>query len=124
MPKQHVLLDFEVSKLPKEKLYLVGRSIFEDAFTCNILELILHQRDLGILGQHLHLLQDAVNAAKNGNAFSQKITHLIESGVPVSAQKEDIMARGNFNVVQGVEILSYEDLIDLIFDSEKICSDI
>ena len=107
-----------------QKLYIVGRSIFEDYFTRNIVDMLLLQVELNIHDQHLHLIQDAVISAKKGNSLASKITTLIEKGVRVSVQKEDVLARGNFDLIPGVEINDYDALVDLIFDCEKICSNI
>ncbi|MHA1681484.1 MAG: DsrH/TusB family sulfur metabolism protein [Promethearchaeota archaeon] len=106
------------------KLYLIGRSLCEDALACNMLDMILLQASLKITGQHVHFLQDAVIAARDGSTFQKKLRDLMGAGVTISVQKEDVDARGQFPLVEGIKILTYGDAVDLIFHSQKLCSNI
>ena len=105
-------------------MYLIGRSPAEDPFTRYLLDTIVMQAKAGKTNQHVHLLQDGVLAAKKGSTWESRVIQLLDNGVKVTIQSEDVRARGNFKVPDGANLIVYSDVIDAIFDSERICSDI
>ena len=107
-----------------KKLYLVGRSLCNDQLTCNMLDMILLQKKLGITGQTIHLLQDGVTAAKKNGLFHDQMQKIINAGVTVTVQEEDLLARGDFPLIKGISKVNYSGTIDLIFQNEGICSNI
>nr|MDO8110710.1 DsrH/TusB family sulfur metabolism protein [Candidatus Sigynarchaeota archaeon] len=105
-------------------VYLIGRSPAEDPFTRHLLDSIVIQAKAGTAGQHIHLMQDGVLAAKRGSTWESRIIQLLDNHVAVTIQVEDVRARGNFGVPEGAKMISYHEAIDVIFDSERILSDI
>lgn len=105
-------------------LYLIGRSPAEDPFTRVLIDTILIIAKNGASGQHVHLLQDGVLAARKEGTWVSRIVQLLDQGVKVTVQEEDVRARGNFEIPSDARKISYSDVIDIIFESERICSDI
>jgi sulfur relay protein TusB/DsrH len=109
--------------LMKTNLYLVGRSPADDPFTRILLDAIVLQAKNGAKDVHVHLLQDGVLAAKKGYTWESRVIQLIDNNVLVTVQAEDVQARGSFETTDGAKKVSYGDVIDAIFDSERVCSD-
>ena len=105
-------------------LYLIGRSPAEDPFTRVLIDTILVLAKNGATGQHVHLLQDGVLAARKEGTWVSRILQMLDQGVAVTVQEEDIRARGGFEIPDGARKISYADVIDVIFESERTCSDI
>ncbi len=108
----------------KTNLYLIGRSPADDPFTRMLLDAIVLQTKNGAKDVHVHLLQDGVLAAKKGYTWESRIIQLLDNGVLVTVQSEDVLARGSFETTDGAKKASYGDIIDAIFDAERVCSDI
>ncbi|MEX2681892.1 MAG: DsrH/TusB family sulfur metabolism protein [Candidatus Sigynarchaeota archaeon] len=108
----------------KTNLYLVGRSPANDTFTRLLLDAIVLRARNGEKNVHVHLLQDGVLVAKKGYTWESRVIQLLDNGVLVTVQMEDVQARGNFETTNGVKKVPYGDVIDAIFDSERVCSDI
>nr|MDO8117769.1 DsrH/TusB family sulfur metabolism protein [Candidatus Sigynarchaeota archaeon] len=109
-----------------KKLYLAGNLACEHCHGGGIINLLMLQQESGISGsdQHVHLIQDAVVIAKVGNILESSVKQLLRGGTRISVQQEDIKARGSFQLIDGIDVVSYHGLIDLIFELEKICSSI
>jgi sulfur relay protein TusB/DsrH len=105
-------------------LYLIGRSPAEDPFTRVLIDTILVLAKNGATGLHVHLLQDGVLAARNEGTWVSRILQMLDQSVAVTVQEEDVRARGSFEIPDGAAKISYAEMIDVIFESEKICSDI
>lgn len=105
-------------------LYLIGRSPANDGFTRLLLDSIVLQAKNGAKNVHVHLLQDGVLAAKKGYTWESRVIQLLDNGVLVTVQSEDVQARGSFETTIGAKLVSYGDVVDAIFDSERVCSDI
>jgi sulfur relay protein TusB/DsrH len=105
-------------------IYLIGRSPAEDPFTRALVDTILVLAKNGAMKQHVHLLQDGVLAARKEGTWVSRILQMLDQGVKVTVQEEDVRARGNFEIPEDVVKISYPDVIDAIFDAERICSDI
>jgi sulfur relay protein TusB/DsrH len=108
----------------KANLYLIGRSPADDPFTRILLDAIVLQAKSGAKDVHVHLLQDGVLAAKKGYTWESRVIQLVDNGVLVTVQVEDIQARGNFETTDGSKKVSYGDVINAVFDSARVCSDI
>ncbi len=105
-------------------LYLIGRSPASDNYTRLLLDSIVLQAKNGAKNVQVHLLQDGVLAAKKGYTWESRVIQLLDNGVLVTLQAEDVQARGSFETTDGAKKASYGDVIDAIFDSERVCSDI
>ncbi|HME53634.1 MAG TPA: DsrH/TusB family sulfur metabolism protein [Candidatus Lokiarchaeia archaeon] len=103
-------------------LYLIGRSPAEDPFTRVLVDTILVLAKNGATGLHVHLLQDGVLAARKQGTWVSRILQMLDLSVVVTVQEEDVRARGSFELPEGCQKISYADIIDAIFDSERICS--
>ncbi len=108
----------------KTNLYLIGRSPADDPFTRMLLDAIVLKAKNGAKDVHVHLLQDGVLAAKKGYTWESRIIQLLDNGVLVTVQSEDVLARGSFETTDGAKKASYGDTVDAIFDAERVCSDI
>ncbi len=108
----------------KTNLYLVGRSPANDTFTRMLLDAIVLRAKNGEKDVHVHLLQDGVLTAKKGYTWESRVIQLLDNGALVTVQAEDVQARGCFDTTDGVKKASYGDVIDAIFGSERVCSDI
>jgi sulfur relay protein TusB/DsrH len=125
LPARDARSDFNVGdKIMKSNLYLVGHSPASDPFTRHLLDaIVLHARN-GAKNMHVHLLQDGVLAAKKGYTWESRIIQLLDNGVLVTLQEEDVRARGNFETTEGSKKVSYGDVIDAMFDAERLLSNI
>jgi sulfur relay protein TusB/DsrH len=125
LPARDARSGFNVGdKIMKSNLYLVGRSPASDPFTRHLLDAIVLHAKNEAKNVHVHLLHDGVLAAKKGYTWESRIMQLLDNGVLVTLQEEDVRARGNFETTEGSKKVSYGDVINAIFDSECLCSDI
>lgn len=88
--------------------------IFKKFFDLNflsIVETLRNKEEVTVI-----LFQDAIYLALKNTEYSTAITHVVEEGVKFYLLKKDVEKRGILlNLIPNVELINYDQFIDLLF---------
>lgn len=108
--------------VPRRVLFLAGRSLSTLPPTGSVPDLV--HRLLATPGDnleiHLHLMEDAVLAARRGSWFEDTLRDFIARGVAITVQVEDVRARGSFPLVDGIGAIDLGGSVDLVFACDAV----
>jgi tRNA 2-thiouridine synthesizing protein B len=105
-------------------VYLVGHSARQETHLKNILPIVSAQqidggKDVGIV-----LMQDGVIGTSKRGTVPEPISNLITMNIPVHVLAPDMKARGidPDEAIDGVDVIEYNGLVDILAESDKIIS--
>lgn len=105
-------------------VYLVGHSSRQEAHLKNIVLLAGTQygdggKDVGIV-----LMQDGVIGTSKRGTVPKPIANLITMNIPVHVLAPDMKARGidPGEAINGVDVIDYDGLVDILAESDRIIS--
>jgi sulfur relay protein TusB/DsrH len=104
-------------------VYLVGHSVRQESQLENIIPLVDVQHESG-KNVGIVLMQDGVIGTSRLGTVPETLKYFFEMDIPVHALAPDMKARGiNPDLaIDKVEIIDYDDLVDILIDSDKIVS--
>ena len=104
-------------------VYLVGHSARQECQLENIIPLVDVQHEAG-KNVGIVLMQDGVIGTSRLGTVPETLKYFIEMDIPVHVLAEDLKARGiNPDLaIDKVDVINYEDLVDILADSGRIVS--
>ncbi|MEX2684987.1 MAG: DsrH/TusB family sulfur relay protein [Candidatus Sigynarchaeota archaeon] len=104
-------------------VYLVGHSARQECQLENIIPIVDSQyesgKDVGIV-----LMQDGVIGTSKRGTVPDTFNYFTEMDIPVHVLAPDLKARGinPGQLIDKVDVITYEDLVDILVESSKIVS--
>ncbi len=104
-------------------VYLVGHSARQECQLENIIPLVDPQVEAGN-SVGIVLMQDGVIGTSNHGTVPETLNYFTEMDIPVHVLEPDLKARGidHEHLIDKVDVISYEDLVDILAESSKIVS--
>jgi sulfur relay protein TusB/DsrH len=104
-------------------VYLVGHSARQECQLENIIPLVDAQHEAG-KNVGIVLMQDGVIGTSKLGTVPETLKYFIEMEIPVHALGADMTARGiNPDLpIDNVDVINYEDLVDILAESGRIVS--
>ncbi|HME51313.1 MAG TPA: sulfurtransferase complex subunit TusB [Candidatus Lokiarchaeia archaeon] len=105
-------------------VYLVGHSARHETHLKNIVSLAGMQQDDGGKDVGIVLMQDGVIGTSKRGTVPEPIANLITINIPVHVLAPDMKARGidPGEAINGVDVIDYDDLVNILADSDRIIS--
>nr|MDO8084056.1 DsrH/TusB family sulfur metabolism protein [Candidatus Sigynarchaeum springense] len=104
-------------------VYLVGHSARQECHLENIIPLVDPQYESG-KNVGIVLMQDGVIGTSRIGTVPETLTYFIEMDIPVHVLAPDLKARGinPDQLIDKVDVITYEDLVDILAESNKVIS--
>lgn len=104
-------------------VYLVGHSARQECQLENIIPIVDAQHEAG-RNVGIVLMQDGVIGTSKLGTVPETLKYFIEMDIPVHALAADMKARGIHPdlAIDKVDVINYDDLVDILADSGKIVS--
>jgi sulfur relay protein TusB/DsrH len=104
-------------------VYLVGHSARQECQLENIIPLVDAQCEAG-KNVGIVLMQDGVIGTSKLGTVPETLKYFIEMEIPVHALAADMKARGIHPdlAIDNVDVINYDDLVDILAESDRIVS--
>ncbi len=104
-------------------VYLVGHSARQECQLENLIPLVDVQSEAG-KNVGIVLMQDGVVGTSKLGTVPETLKYFIEMEIPVHVLEADMKARGIYPdlAIDNVDVINYEDLVDILAESSRIVS--